>query len=459
MPFSSASPSFGPSVSGARPAAASAVAAGTAALATTLAHADHRRGHVGQRREVARRADRALRRDHRRQPLASIASSSATVSGRTPEAPCARLASFSAIISRTTAPASARRPRPHGDSTMLRWSVRQLAVADADAGQLPEAGVDPVDGLRRDPGCGSPRRAGRDQRRGRRVEPRRGAAIDGAPVGEAAPRRAEGRWRSETSPDTGIERVEAHAVDEFGRRSTSQIARSQHLPASSVPVSSPCPSARAASRVSPSRHSRRSAEQGSRPCSSPAAARSAATCRDCSRSPARSGRPPSRSLAERRHARLAHEVEGAGQQDATVPAAAIAATPAASQVFEMIGRQRAVRCRQRRAVEVGQLFRVQFDGQADARAPPRTPARSGRARSRCPRRRRPPRRPAPLRAIAGIISSHTVDITVRIARHTPGATRARRGRSSDAHRPPLAQIAAPPAASSARRRVAGRSPT
>ena len=35
-------------------------------------------------------------------PLMSIASSSAIVSGRTPDAPCARLPSFSAIISRMT---------------------------------------------------------------------------------------------------------------------------------------------------------------------------------------------------------------------------------------------------------------------------------------------------------------------------------------------------------------------
>jgi hypothetical protein len=71
--------------------------------------------HVGERREVARGADRALRRHHRGQQAArQHRFQQRDVAGRTPEAPCARLASFSAIISRTTGTASARRRRRHG---------------------------------------------------------------------------------------------------------------------------------------------------------------------------------------------------------------------------------------------------------------------------------------------------------------------------------------------------------
>ena len=112
-----------------------------------LADADHRRRHVGERREIARGADRALAR-HDRDQAASPASLPAwrCVSGRTPEAPCARLASLSAIISRTTG-AGVGSPTPAAcDSTMLRCSVARSAGVDAHAGELAEAGVDAVDG-------------------------------------------------------------------------------------------------------------------------------------------------------------------------------------------------------------------------------------------------------------------------------------------------------------------------
>ena len=62
-------------------------------------------------------------------PLASIASMRRTVSSRTPDAPCARLASFSAIISRVTAGAIGGPAPAACDSTMLRWST-----ARSDAG-------------------------------------------------------------------------------------------------------------------------------------------------------------------------------------------------------------------------------------------------------------------------------------------------------------------------------------
>ena len=79
--------------------------------------------------------------------LASMASSSSSVSGRTPEAPCARLASFSAIISRATATGIGSPTPAAWLSTMLRCRVSRSAAVDAHAGQLPEAGVDAVDRL------------------------------------------------------------------------------------------------------------------------------------------------------------------------------------------------------------------------------------------------------------------------------------------------------------------------
>ena len=68
MPFSSASPSLGPSCSGSRPASARARAAGTLRPADhDLARPDHRRGHVRQRGQVARGTHRALGRHDRDQ--------------------------------------------------------------------------------------------------------------------------------------------------------------------------------------------------------------------------------------------------------------------------------------------------------------------------------------------------------------------------------------------------------
>ena len=57
----------------------------------------------------------------------NIAARNCTVSGRTPEAPCARLASFNASISRTSG-AGIGSPTPAAcDNTMLRWSVARSA--------------------------------------------------------------------------------------------------------------------------------------------------------------------------------------------------------------------------------------------------------------------------------------------------------------------------------------------
>ena len=114
----------------------------------------------------------------------SIASSIATVSGRTPEAPCARLASFSASISRTIG-SGIGSPTPAAcESTMLRLQPGQIGRFDAHAGELAEARVDAVDRL----ALGDDRLdrpgAGLDGRCARRIEGDLGTGVDGAPVAE-----------------------------------------------------------------------------------------------------------------------------------------------------------------------------------------------------------------------------------------------------------------------------------
>ena len=66
VPFSSARPSLAASVSGSLADAGSASAAGmTAPSSRTSPYADQRAGEMGERREIARGADRAFGRDHR----------------------------------------------------------------------------------------------------------------------------------------------------------------------------------------------------------------------------------------------------------------------------------------------------------------------------------------------------------------------------------------------------------
>ena len=60
-------------------------------------------------------------------PLPNMASSRLIVSNRTPDAPWARLASLSAIISRATGTAIGAPAPAECDSTMLRWSVARSA--------------------------------------------------------------------------------------------------------------------------------------------------------------------------------------------------------------------------------------------------------------------------------------------------------------------------------------------
>ena len=132
------------------PARASASSAGSRSPRDVdLADADHRRRHVRERGEVAatRRPSPAHGTPGSARARASLRAV-ATVSGCTPEAPCARLASLSAIISRTTGD----RQRLADAGGMAQHDIalerREIVVVDADAGELAEAGVDAVDRLR-----------------------------------------------------------------------------------------------------------------------------------------------------------------------------------------------------------------------------------------------------------------------------------------------------------------------
>ena len=114
VPLSSARPSFGPSTSGVRLARASAASAGM--------RAPSRKASPTPSIAAVMCASGARSPDAPTEPCfgttgstprSSICCMKASVCGRTPEAPRARLASFSAIISRTFAAPSARRRRPH----------------------------------------------------------------------------------------------------------------------------------------------------------------------------------------------------------------------------------------------------------------------------------------------------------------------------------------------------------
>ena len=139
VPLRSASPSLGPSSIGASPAAASAASAGcrpegantspTPIIAAVMcasgarspeAPAEPWHGTTGT------------------MPRASIASSRSSVSSRRPDAPCARLASLSAIISRTTGTGVGSPVPAQCDSTMLRWSTARSSAAMRTLASFPK---------------------------------------------------------------------------------------------------------------------------------------------------------------------------------------------------------------------------------------------------------------------------------------------------------------------------------
>ncbi len=251
---------------------------------------------------------------------------------------------------------------------MLRCSVARSRVRDAHAGELPEAGVDAVDGLALGDECAP--RLPRSRPRSRRQEGSSdGAApsIDRAPGRRAERRPASARSLSSASPDAGVKRIEAHAVDELGRaldvpdREVGGLAGLQRAGHRSCR-----PSARAASRVTPARHSstvmrnkrrrhvHRQQQRGQR------RRAGIAVGRDRHRHAV-----PAEQL-DRRLLRLADEVEGAGQD---------APRPCLPRPWR---RRRPRRCirgdrptsapkrgGERRAAEVGKLVGVELDRQAE----------------------------------------------------------------------------------------------
>ncbi len=112
-----------------------------------LADADHRGGHVGERREVARGADRALRRNDRRH--AAIEHRRDAVDRLRPHAGGAL--GEAAELQRHHQPrdgdgrrlAHACRVRQHD----VALKLREIGLIDPHAGELAEAGVDSVDRL------------------------------------------------------------------------------------------------------------------------------------------------------------------------------------------------------------------------------------------------------------------------------------------------------------------------
>ncbi len=147
MPLSSARPSFAPSTSGARPTLASASAAGRRSPATkasptpiiTLARCE----------SGARSPEAPTEPWHGITGMKSCcrkASSRASVCGRIPEAPWARLASFNAIIRRTTG-AGIGSPTPAAcESTILRCRVSRSSRSMRTLANLPKPVLMPYTG-------------------------------------------------------------------------------------------------------------------------------------------------------------------------------------------------------------------------------------------------------------------------------------------------------------------------
>ena len=194
------------------------------------------------------------------------------------------------------APASARRRPRHATARCCAAACARSAGVDAHAGELAEAGVDAVDRLalarRWRQRCA---RCGLDARPERRIERDGRAPVDRrARSSRLTLRRASsnGCGRSLIGPSTpGVQRVEAHAVDQLGRPldvPDREVARLAGLERAGL--AEPPERARRLARHAGEASPRPSAGTASRPCSWRAAARSAARCRDCSRSRAPSAR-------------------------------------------------------------------------------------------------------------------------------------------------------------------------
>ncbi len=157
----------------------------TAGKGVDLAMADHRRGHVGQGCQIARRADRALGRDDGYQAAVQHVFQHAHGFGLDPGIAVAEAGQL-------------QRHHQAGDGT---WHGRagaggmaehdialkcfQVGGLDARRGELAEAGIDAIDRLAARQDAFDRCRAGGDRRYTGRIEPRGRAAIDVPPLRQA----------------------------------------------------------------------------------------------------------------------------------------------------------------------------------------------------------------------------------------------------------------------------------
>ena len=149
-----------------------------------LARADHRRRHMRQRGKVARRADRSLRRDDRGQLLGKHRPQQFDRRHPHPRRALRQARQFQ----RHHQPSNVGRHRLADPRGMAQHDVAlerlQVVVADPDARQFAEAGIDSVHRLVPRQDARNRRRAGDDPVLARRVEHGRLTAIDAPPSRE-----------------------------------------------------------------------------------------------------------------------------------------------------------------------------------------------------------------------------------------------------------------------------------
>ena len=185
MPFSSASPSLGAESERGEPGLCQSLRRGQLRLARPyLARPDHRRGHMCERCQISRSADRALRRDNRGQTL---------FEHRAEQRDRRQLNARGALreageLQRHHQPRDRHRHGLTHPGGMAQHDIalegQQIIVADLDAREFPEAGVDPVNRLVLGQNSRHCRSAGRDICMASRIEQHRFAPVNGPPIGQ-----------------------------------------------------------------------------------------------------------------------------------------------------------------------------------------------------------------------------------------------------------------------------------
>jgi hypothetical protein len=146
VPFNSARPSFGPSTTGDNRRCAALGAGQDVPSDDRLAFADQHQSKMGQRREIARRSDRALRRNARHDAGVGDAHEELDQFPADARVPARQRHRLQRMISRTDA-ASSSAPVPAAcERTSAFCSSARRGVVDARTRQQPEAGVDAIDG-------------------------------------------------------------------------------------------------------------------------------------------------------------------------------------------------------------------------------------------------------------------------------------------------------------------------